>query len=106
MSQAQIEIPEDNLDDDLRVMMRDSIVEDAEGNYFTNHDLLRQKLTMYVVDRDHKVWNHAYRLGEMQGQMRSTKIYKLSSRDSKRIKKHVENGQGMILKDPVEEEKI
>lgn len=37
------------------------------ANNDIHHNLLMQKLTSYIVRRDHKVWNHAYQIGFNKG---------------------------------------
>ena len=62
-TQPDIQIPQDNLDEDIAGMLRDAIKPDAEGQYYTDHHQLREALTIYIVQRDHEIWSHAYKAG-------------------------------------------
>lgn len=57
----------DNLDKDLLQIIRDSQVDETTEGIVINQDLLMQKLVSFCVRRDHKVFDHAYRLGADNG---------------------------------------
>jgi hypothetical protein len=60
-------LPEhDNLVGDLRQLMVEACIIDSHANIqkIPKIDLLTQKLVVYITRRDHKVFNHAYKLAK------------------------------------------